>query len=72
MSFQFLALLIVNEMFNWIANNVDDRIKYGLDYALISWYIDDCTSNPVEPDWNQVFANVYESNFFSCLPDMLF
>ncbi len=45
-----------NEMFRWVQANVPERMLQGLDYALISYYEDDC--NGLQPDWPAVFAQL--------------
>jgi hypothetical protein len=45
-----------HEMFNWVAAHVDDELKSGLDYVLISFYEDNCQAP--SPDWNDVFARL--------------
>jgi hypothetical protein len=45
-----------HEMFTWAQANVPERMRRGLDYALISYYEDDC--NGLRPDWSQVFPRL--------------
>lgn len=49
-----------NEMFRWVAANVPDRLRRGLDYVLVSYYEDEC--NGLKPHWQDVFARL--SNLF--------
>src|SRR5206468_55531 len=45
-----------HEMFEWSARNLPPAIKQGIDYALISYYEDDCDGR--RPDWPAVFAKL--------------
>ena len=48
------------QMIDWANANVPDRMKTGLDYVLVSFYPQWCTSNPYAytPDWNTVFSTL--------------
>jgi hypothetical protein len=45
-----------NEMFRWTAERVPRRLRDGVDYALLSWYEDEC--HGLRPDWTKVFARL--------------
>ena len=47
-------------MENWANTNVPASMKNGLDYVLVSFYSQWCTSHPYtySPDWNTEFANL--------------
>jgi len=47
-------------MTSWASTNVPTSMKNGLDYVLVSFYPQWCTSNPYtySPDWNTVFSNL--------------
>lgn len=42
-----------HEMFSWNETHLPARVRAGIDYALISYYEDDC--NGLRPDWPSVF-----------------
>ena len=48
------------DMFGWIsnflANPENDRVRLGLDYALISWYPQQCGN--IKPDWVTIFKKL--------------
>ncbi len=46
-----------NEMFTWINNNMPPKMRYLLDYVLVSYYEDDC--NNLQPNWQQVFDSLH-------------
>ncbi len=48
------------QMTTWASTNVPTSMKNGLDYVLVSFYPQWCTSNPYSytPDWNTVFSNL--------------
>ena len=46
-----------NEMFRWVLANIDQRMRYGLDYVLVSYYEDDC--NNYQPNWQKVFDSLH-------------
>lgn len=48
------------QMTSWASTNVPAGMKTGLDYVLVSFYPQWCTSNPYTyaPDWNTVFSNL--------------
>ncbi len=46
-----------HEMFRWIHENVNQKMKYGLDYVFVSYYEDDC--NNYQPNWQQVFDSLH-------------
>ena len=48
------------QMTTWASTNVPTSMKNGLDYVLVSFYPQWCTSNPYTyaPDWNTVFSNL--------------
>jgi hypothetical protein len=45
-----------HEMFAWSRQNLPPAVKDGVDYALISYYEDDC--NGLQPNWPAVFADM--------------
>lgn len=47
-----------HEMFSWTNEAIADRIKQDVDYALISYYEDDCAGP--KPNWEQVFTKLGE------------
>jgi hypothetical protein len=46
-----------NEMFRWVNEKLPYKIKYGIDYLLVSYYEDDC--NNYQPNWQQVFDSLH-------------
>lgn len=48
-----------HEMLPWLASNVPDKLRKGLDYVLVSYYEDGC--NDQRPsDWDAVFGRLRE------------
>ena len=41
-------------MFDWSRHFLPERVRAGLDYALVSWWPEDCAAPA--PDWNEVFS----------------
>lgn len=46
-----------NEMFRWVNANINNEMKQGLDYVLVSYYEDDC--NNLQPNWQVVFDSLH-------------
>lgn len=46
-----------NEMFRWIHDNMPARMKFNVDYILVSYYEDDC--NNYQPNWQRVFDSLH-------------
>ena len=46
------------EMFNWVATRLNEDVRKGLDYLLVSYYEEDC--NHLKPDWQSVFNRLGE------------
>jgi hypothetical protein len=48
------------EMFTWINDKLSSSIKQGLDYALVSYYEDDCKNTILtQNEWQQVFDSLH-------------
>ena len=46
-----------NEMFRWIHDNMPSKMKFNVDYILVSYYEDDC--NNYQPNWQRVFDSLH-------------
>lgn len=46
-----------NEMFRWINTELPFKMRYGIDYLLVSYYEDDC--NNYQPNWQVVFDSLH-------------
>ncbi len=46
-----------NEMFRWININMPNKMKFDIDYVLVSYYEDDC--NNYQPNWQKVFDSLH-------------
>ena len=46
-----------NEMFRWVTNIMPSKMRYKIDYVLVSYYEDDC--NNLQPNWQQVFDSLH-------------
>lgn len=46
-----------NEMFRWVNQKCPTKLRYGVDYLLVSYYEDDC--NSYQPNWQRVFDSLH-------------